>query len=112
MYSLMQGNLQPDMLIPLKAPAAQAALATALQVTLHWKKPDGTVADVALAVVMSGISNDPNIPSYCVKRVWATGDSDVLGQHLGTVVVTCANGETTSDPNDGSYMSWWVYPNL
>jgi hypothetical protein len=43
-----------------------------------------------------------------VKRVWASGDSSQVGTHLGRVVVTRANGDPQTFPNDGSWFSWTV----
>ncbi len=100
-YSVTQGDLEPDMLITLAAPGAQAALATAQAVDLWWKKPDGTIVTVALVVV--------NATLYQLKRVWATGDTDIAGLHRGRVLVTASNGEVASDPNDGTHLLWWVY---
>lgn len=103
-FALVKGDLEPDMLITLSAPGALAALPTATAVNLRWKKPDGTTTTVALTVV--------NAVAGTVKRVWAAGDSDQVGRHWGQVVVTTAGGETASDPNDGSLLSWDVYPQL
>ena len=103
-YSLVQGNLKPDMLIPLTAPGSQAELAAALAVNMRWTKPDGTTVVVPLVVV--------DLPTFKLKRVWDVGDSDIVGVHKGVVEITCSNGETTDDPIDGTAMLWWVYPTL
>lgn len=99
-YGLLQGDLLPDMLIELEAPGAIAALVDAQDVRMTWKKPDGTISSVALFVVdeVEGL----------VKRVWQTGDSAQIGTHHGIVVVTAANGETTSDPNTGATFCWKI----
>ena len=100
-YSLVQGDLEPDMVITLAAPGALASLPTATAVNLYWKKPDGTIATVPLVVV--------NATTGQVKRVWAIGDTALAGLHRGIVQVTGANGEIASDPNDGTHLLWWVY---
>lgn len=102
-YALVQGDLEPDMLINLAAPSAIAELPTALVVNMLWEKPDGTVTTVSLAIVTATGTVGQ------VKRVWQAGDSAEVGVHRGIVQVTCANGEITSDPNDGSTMIWNVY---
>jgi hypothetical protein len=105
-YALIQGDLEPDMLIDLAAPAAIAELPTALGVVLQWLKPDGTLTSVPLVIVTaSGTVGQ-------VKRVWQTGDSALVGLHKGVVQVTCANGEICSDPNDGTPLVWNVFPLL
>lgn len=103
-YSLIQGNLKPSMSIPVTAPGAQAEFATALAFNLRWQKPDGSIVTVPLVV--------DNTTPNTLMRVWVTGDSDLVGVHRGVVVVTCANGQTTDDPIDGTSMVWWVYSAL
>ncbi len=101
-YSLSQGDLKPDMLIPLQAPGAQQALATAQSVSLRWTKPDGTVSTVPLYVV--------SLPLFQVARAWSSGDSAQVGTHYGRVVIIDANGDQVTDPNDGQQVIWNVYP--
>lgn len=103
-FSLVQGDLLPSMAIQLGAPAAIAALPTAQSVALLWQRPDGSVLSVPLSVTdpINGI----------VTRVWQPGDSMLTGEHRFQVVVTASNGETASDPSDGTLSKWWVYPRL
>lgn len=103
-YSLVQGDVFEDMLIQLEAPGAIAALVNAQDVRLHWKKPDGTSSSVPLFVVDEA--------NGVVKRVWSVGDAAQVGLHQGMVVVTAANGETATDPNNGQTFCWRVRPRL
>jgi hypothetical protein len=103
-YSVVQGDLEPDMLINLAAPGALAALSGALQVQLLWAKPDGTVTRVSLVVVDS--------TAGILRRTWQAGDTDQIGIHKGMVEVTASNGELATDPNDGSTLVWDVFARL
>lgn len=103
-YSLTQGDLGEPMVIDLGVAAAIAALATAQSVQLRWQKPDKTVSIVAMTVV------DANAGT--VQRTWVAGDTDVVGMHRGQVLVTDSAGNPITDPNDGSYLYWEIYPKL
>lgn len=109
-YSLVQGDLDPDMEIDVTAYDATlgdyvaATLTGALSIDLRWKKPDSTVSTVSLTAI--------DLPTGKVKRVWVAGDTDVVGTHYGQVVVTMAGGEIKTFPNDGSRIIWNVYPVL
>lgn len=107
-YSLVAGDLKPDMLLTLQAPGAIAALPTAIAVNLHWTRPDGSTVTVPLIVVTPG----NGLTGAVVKRVWASGDTVLVGLHKGTIQVTDAGGNTVSDPVDGSHSTWWVYAPL
>ena len=100
-YSLLVGDLEPDMRIDVLAGTVAADLTGAIDVSMHWKKPDGTEVDVALTAV--------SLASGQLKRVWAAGDTDIPGTHYGRVAVTMASGEVQSFPNDGSWIIWHVY---
>jgi hypothetical protein len=107
-YSLVVGDLEPDMEIDAVdyngSVGTAAVLTGATDVSLRWKKPDGTVITVPLVVI--------DLATGRLKRVWVAGDSDQEGVHFGQVVVTLANGELRTYPNDGSQIIWWVYPRL
>ncbi len=98
----VQGDLEPDLVLTLVAPGAQAALATNTSLNLDWLRPDGTRVSVPLVLVSTTL--------FTVKRVWVAGDTTVVGLHRGRVVVTAANGELVSDPasSDGVHHLWWV----
>ena len=105
-YSLVQGDLEPDMEIDVTAVqgGAPVNLSGAIQLQLRWRKPDKTDSLVNLVAI--------DLVNGRVKRVWVTGDSDQIGLHKGQVVVTESNGEIATYPNDGSYVLWYVYPQL
>lgn len=98
MYSLIQGDLEPDMEIDVATD-----LTGALSVNMRWLRPDGTHSVVGLTVI--------DLPTGRLKRIWVAGDSDVVGSHRGQVVVTYAGG-TSSYPTDGSPVVWNVYPKI
>jgi hypothetical protein len=103
-FSLVSGDLQPPMQIQLEAPAAIAALATAQSVQMLWLRPDGTEVTVPLSIV--------NPTTGIVQYTWQSGDGSAqVGEHAYQVVVTTASGQTT-DPNDGTSASFWVYARL
>lgn len=102
-FSLVSGNLLPNMTIQLLAPGAIAALATAMSVQMLWNRPDGTQVLVGLSIL------DP--VNGVLLRTWQPGDgSSIVGEHTYQVVVTASNGETANDPNDGTSQRFWVYP--
>ena len=103
-YSLVQGDLGEPLVVDLAVTAAISALATAQSVQLRWAKPDGTVSTVAMAVV--------DAVAGTVQRVWVAGDTDQAGLHKGQVLVTDVSGNPITDPNDGTYLYWWIYPKL
>ena len=77
-------------------------LTSASAIVLRWFKPGDLVStDVALTPV--------NLLTGRLKRVWVSGDTDVVGYHRGRVVVTWPTGDNQSFPNDGSWFYWAVY---
>lgn len=103
-YSLVQGDLGEPLVVDLAVAAAISALATAQSVQLRWWKPDKTVSLVTMTVVDSAVGT--------VQRTWVSGDTDQVGMHRGQVVVTDSSGNPLTDPNDGSYLYWEIYPKL
>ena len=103
-YSLVQGDLGEALVVTLAVSAAIAALPTAQSVQLRWQKPDGTTSTVAMTV--------DNATAGVVRRTWVSGDTAQVGLHRGQVVVTDVGGNPITDPNDGSYLFWWIYPAL
>ncbi len=103
-YYLSQGDLEPDMLLIVSTINGPVDLTTAINITLSWQKPDGSLVSVELVVV--------NAVTGQVKRVWQVGDSAIPGAHEGRVEVTWANSEVTTYPNDGSAIIWWVTPSF
>lgn len=114
-YTLNQGDLKPDMLITLQAPGAIAALPTATSLQMLWTRPDGSVALVQLQVVSAGDGVTPGsvtggvATGAVLKRVWVAGDTTIPGLHRGTVIVDDVASRQTSDPNDGSLLTWYVF---
>lgn len=103
-YEIVKGDLEPDMQLNLTVNGAAKDISTAVSYQLRWKKPDGTVSTVALASV--------NLAQGQVKRVWVSGDTDLVGIHRGQVVVTWSGSEPQTFPSDGSYYYWYVHPQL
>jgi len=105
MLEIVQGSLE-DPLDLVLADASGAAVdvsdATG-PLTLHWRKPDGTVVDVALT--------NTNLATGSVRRTFATGDTDLTGMHHAQVLVPRAGGLQTF-PLDGSHFRWIVWPKI
>jgi hypothetical protein len=100
-YTLVAGDLEPDMFVTAATSGTPDDLQDALSVQLVWKKPDGTESTVALVGV------DAAVGSY--KRVWVEGDTDMVGVHQGRLQVTWPDDEVQTYPNDGTWMIWYVY---
>lgn len=103
-YTIIEGDLEPDMGLTVYIDDAPAVLTGALVVELRWQKPDGTVSIVSLTTV--------NLAVGQVKRVWQAGDTDQVGYHKGQIRVTRSNGEYQTFPSDGSSYMWLVSPKL
>jgi hypothetical protein len=103
-YMIIEGDLEPDMGLILSIDDAPASLVGATAIIMRWKKPDGTVSQVALANV--------DLLNGQVKRVWTAGDTDIVGYHEGQVRVTRANGEYQTFPSNGGSYVWLVSPKL
>lgn len=101
-FSLVAGDLEPDMPLTATMNDVAEALTGALAIEMRWRKPDGTLALVDLTAV--------DLATGQVKRVWDAGDSDMVGTHLGRIVVTRSTGEIQTFPNDGSWFAWTVVP--
>lgn len=108
-YSLIVGDLEPDMFLTAAVSDVAQDLSDAVSVELLWRKPDGTESTVALTPV--------NAATGQYRRVWAAGDTDMAGVHRGRIVVTwdgpsdltSADDEVQTFPNDGSWIIWYVY---
>lgn len=101
MFSLIKGDLEPDMVLTAKLNDVAQDLTTATTINMKWIKPDGTESTVALTAV--------TLASGIVKRVWVAGDTDMVGYHRGRIVVTWPGAENGTFPNDGSWFIWAVY---
>lgn len=101
MFELVKGDLDPDMELTVTVNGVAQDLTAATTIKLRWLKPDGTTADVTLTAV--------NLLAGKVKRVWVVGDTNLVGYHKGRIVITWANGETQTFPNDGSWHIWAVH---
>lgn len=99
-YSLIRGDLEPDMELQAKINGVAENLTTAQEIKLRWQKPDGTVALVTVTSVDLTLGK--------VKRVWVAGDTDQVGLHRGQLRVVRSNGEVQTFPNDQSYYLWNV----
>jgi hypothetical protein len=103
-YSVIRGDLTPDMPLTLTTNDTPDDLTAASSIELRWLKPDGTLTTVTLTAV--------DLATGQVKRVWVTGDTDLVGTHYGQVVVTIPTSLPKTYPNDGSEIIWNVYPQL
>jgi hypothetical protein len=104
-FSLIAGDLLPVMQIQLAAPAAIASVATAVSVQMLWQKPDGSPAIlVPLSIVNPGAG--------IVQYTWQMGDTLEVGIHLYQVVLNMSGNQTITDPNDGTYAKFRIYPRL
>lgn len=109
-FSLVKGDLDPDMEIdvtaynPSTGTYTAAVLTGAIAIDMRWKKPDKTVSTVPLTAI--------DLTTGRVKRIWVAGDTDQVGTHYAQVVVTAPSGEIRTYPNDGSRIIWNVYPIL
>lgn len=102
-FNLVEGDLNPDMEVDaIDSDGDAADLSAAADVSLYWLKPDGTASTVTLVAI--------SLATGRLKRVWEAGDSDQVGVHQGRIVVTDGAGETSTYPNDGSWLYWWVNP--
>lgn len=103
-YSLIQGDLEPDMQIPLTVNGAPMDLTGALSVDMEWMLPDGSVVTVGLSVVAPATAG-------LVKKTWAAGETSMAGTHRGRVVVTWPGSPERPQtfPNNGSWEIWNVY---
>lgn len=102
MFSVVKGDLEPDMELTAELNGAASNLTTATAYQLKWIKPDGTESLVALTAV--------DLDAGKVKRVWSTGDTDMVGYHRGRIVVTWPGDEPGTFPNDGTWIYWYVHP--
>lgn len=100
-YSLVVGDLEPDMFVTAARSGTPEDLRDAVTVELDWLRPDGTRSTVALEAV------DAEQGQY--KRVWEAGDTDIPGVHRGRLVATWPDEEPQTYPNDGTWMLWYVY---
>lgn len=104
-YTLVVGDLEPDMEIDVSGQLALLTGATSL--ALEWYKPsaDGSGGfDAPIQVPLVAI----DLTTGRVKRVWAAGDTDRAGIHKGRVIITCSNSELMHYPNDGTFLYWVI----
>jgi hypothetical protein len=104
MYRNVQGTPEPAMEIRLTVNGEAVDISDALDHVLRWRKPDGTVTDVALLAI--------DLATGRLKRVWSDGDTDMIGDHEAQVIVTRANGKEQVFPSDGTTVHWRISPRL
>ncbi len=102
-FDLVRGNTSPPMPITVSVSGAGVDVSGADSVQLQWAKPDGTVMLTNLTPI------DPTEGEY--QMDWSAGDTDVIGPHIGEVVVT-TGGIVETYPADGSKIIWWVNPSV
>lgn len=106
-FSMVQGNLEPDMTIAIAVNGVPEDISDALSFSLRWLKPDGSVVTAATLVADDDAGG---LAAGMVKRVWEVGDTDAIGVHLAQVNVTRGNGEVQTFPSNGSFVRWQIYP--
>ncbi len=101
MYTLVAGDLKPDLPISVFDPDTQPAdLADATTIELQWRKPDGTELHVELDTVNVGLGQ--------LVKIWDEGETDIVGFHRGRVVIDRDMPTQEHYPNDGSWLIWQV----
>jgi hypothetical protein len=103
-YAVVQGDLEPDMLLTLRVNGVAEDISDQLDLLLIIKKPNGVVIGKALTAV--------DLANGQVKRVWSAGDNDLAGRYYGQVRVQRANGEYQTWPNKLECFQWEVIPSL
>jgi hypothetical protein len=97
MFEIIQGSLEPDIVFPLVDSAGAALdLTGSTDLKMRWKKSDGSVVEAALV--------EEDFEEGTLKRVWASGDTDLVGIHECIVTLLRANGELQKF---GPFY-WWV----
>src|SRR5689334_6146786 len=97
-YSIVAGDLVPDLNLTAKVNGAPKSLTDAVTIQMLWMKPDGTETLVDLVAI------DLNVGR--VKRVWEDGDTDQPGRHAGRIVVTWDGDRTQTFPSNGTWFYW------
>lgn len=100
-YSLTVGDLEPEMEIDCSNQLT--LLLDAIDISLKWWKPDGSDPVLVPLVLVDQ-------PTGIVKRVWSAGDTDLSGIHQGRVIVTTSGDKQATYPDDGSYITWVIFP--
>lgn len=99
-FNIVAGDLEPDLPLTCTMNDAVEPIDDALAYVMRWRKPDGTITDVALTAV--------DLENGQLKYAWQIGDTDDVGTHTGRVIVTRANGDRQTFPSDGKWFSWVV----
>lgn len=105
-FTMVQGDLEPDMAIELKVNGEPEDISDALAFSMRWLKPDGSI--VTAAALVEDIDGG-GLETGRVKRIWVAGDTDVIGVHLAQIKVTRANGEVQTFPSNGTYVRWQIF---
>lgn len=101
-FELVAGDLEPALDIDLTVDGAAEDVSDATDViTMHWRRPDGTTANVVLTSV--------DLARGEVQYQWQPGDTLVPGIHRAQVTVPRPQGPQTF-PSDGTYIRWVVHP--
>lgn len=105
-FSMVQGDLEPDMVITCKVNGVAEDLTDVDDTTmlLHVLLPDGTTEDWELVT--------EDLAAGQVKRVWETGNTSTPGIYNAQVKVQRGNGETQTFPSTRDYVQWEVIPAL
>ncbi len=97
-FDIVRGNTWPPMDIDIATDVTSADT-----IEFKWAKPDGTTYVTNLTPV--------SLAAGTFMMEWAAGDTDIIGPHIGEVVVTTGGAEQTF-PADGSKIIWWVNPSV
>lgn len=102
---IVEGELEDPLLIALvNAAGAAADVSDAIsQITMHWRKPDGTLVIVNLS--------SADLSQGLVYYTWAAGDTDIVGIHRAQVVVPRTGGEQIF-PMDDRHYRWVIHAAL
>ena len=102
-FSIVEGNILPVMKITLYEDLVPFVIGGSDVMVLTWTKPDGSVHTTTLATL---VAND----GTCTCT-WVAGDTDQPGPHYGQVDLT-RSGVTRTFPNNGTLLTWDVFPHL
>lgn len=110
--TLISGDLEPDLLVPLLEPHATIAAALqpidltgAIAVDLVWRVPGSTDPDLILPAQISGAATAGQ-----VAHTWVAGETDAPGLHRYRVRITWPSSEHQHVPSDGTSYTLMISP--
>lgn len=97
-YYIVAGSLTPGITLQLTENGVAKNLTGYTNFVMHWQKPDGTTADVALQV-LDAITGQ-------LFYQWTPGDTDLVGAHAGIIDCMIAGRPQVFPNNDAAH--WTV----